>query len=121
MEKAKSVELLKSAVEIFDIDFAVLANINGTVLNITNKEKAEAFLSLYNASFFDAVTIQCLHENLKISTLPQMTSQGEKFCYLGLLEESHIYGMFGKTDKTVKEQYFFSKEIDKFLHLQLSI
>ena len=115
METHNVVDLLDSAVKAFDIELAVLASVEGLVLEIVGEDNKDDFISLYNSSFYDGSTIVGLYENLKVSILPQMVSQGNKYCYLGLINNKYIYGVFGKTDKAVKEQYFFSKEINAFL------
>ncbi len=117
MEIDKIANALNRAVEIYGVELAVLAQKEGVVLKVLNEGKLEKFRSLYNAAFFDTEVVRSLHGNLEVSILPQMAAQGNKYCYMGLIGGGdYIYGIFGLTDKTAKEQYYFSKEIDEFIH-----
>jgi hypothetical protein len=116
MYTTELLNLLKSAVEKFNIDLVVLADVNKGVAETLNQDKLEDFRGLYNSLFFDGAAVQASYENLMVSILPQMVRQGNKYCYVGLLNDHYIYGVFGRTDKSVMEQYYLSKEIDNFLH-----
>jgi len=115
MEIYKATKQLKQAVDAFDLEFAVLASVDGTVLDLVNSENKDDFISLYNSSFYDEGVIMGLYEHLQASILPQMVSQGNKFSYLGVISGEYVYGVFGKTNKTGREQYIFSKEIDSLI------
>ncbi len=80
-----------------------------------NRDKLEEFGDLYNNLFFDAAAIQSLHDYLKNSILPQMLGQGDQYCFVGLIADRYVYAVFGHTDVAAMEQYWFSKEVDKFI------
>jgi hypothetical protein len=116
MENTELLNLLKSAIEKFNIDVVVLVDVNKGIAETLNQDALEDFRGLYNSLFFACATVQASYENLRVSILPQMVRQGDKYCYVGLLNNHYIYGAFGRTDKSVMEQYYLSKEIDEFLH-----
>jgi len=107
-------QLLSSLLEVYQLQYALLATSEGTILATAGSATTLATSDLVQVLCGDQATIQLLDQSLEGQLLPRSWGQGETIAHICKPSVHHLAILFG-TKTSLQHDYELSQRLDQAL------